>query len=399
MYRFPRLNNISFWLLIPSLLLFIFSATIENGAGTGWTLRDREFIRGDSKVIKLFSMRELLLEFYLLKIQVIEYLCLLLTLACVKMSISGRKYAWVDRNYSTHQRLNKEYLNNNKNNRIWFEQWLVGISDGDGTFHIGYQNGKWNLVYKIALSRYNLRALYYIKKELGVGNVRKDNTKGQFVIRDRKKLSDVIFPIFDKYPLLTSKQFDYLKLKKAYEILEDKNISKNEKDKYLLEIKKKSLPVNYVSNVWNKTKLPFKGDITSIMTKAWLVGFIEAEGSFYLVSKDKTRIVHGFGISQKLDKIVLEGIRHILHISTLVKFKSKHNYYILDTTNSRAIENIIEYFQNTMKGMKSVEYKIWARSYVKYKGNFHKLIKIRDLVRKLKTKLMNIEDFELYEKK
>jgi hypothetical protein len=35
---FPRLNNISFWLLIPSLLLFVFSATIENGVGTGWTL-------------------------------------------------------------------------------------------------------------------------------------------------------------------------------------------------------------------------------------------------------------------------------------------------------------------------------------------------------------------------
>ena len=35
---FPRLNNISFWLLIPSLLLFLFAAMIENGAGTGWTL-------------------------------------------------------------------------------------------------------------------------------------------------------------------------------------------------------------------------------------------------------------------------------------------------------------------------------------------------------------------------
>jgi cytochrome c oxidase subunit 1 len=35
---FPRLNNISFWLLVPSLLLFIFSAIIENGAGTGWTI-------------------------------------------------------------------------------------------------------------------------------------------------------------------------------------------------------------------------------------------------------------------------------------------------------------------------------------------------------------------------
>jgi L-rhamnose isomerase len=78
------------------------------------------------------------------------------------------------------------------------------------------------------------------------------------------------------------------------------------------------------------------------MTKPRVVGFIEAEGSFYLVSKDKTRIVHGFGISQKLDSIVLYGIRRILHISTAVIFKSKHNYYI-NTTNARAIENIIQY--------------------------------------------------------
>ena len=35
---FPRLNNISFWLLIPSLMLFLFAGMIENGAGTGWTL-------------------------------------------------------------------------------------------------------------------------------------------------------------------------------------------------------------------------------------------------------------------------------------------------------------------------------------------------------------------------
>jgi cytochrome c oxidase subunit 1 len=35
---FPRLNNISFWLLVPSLFLFIFAGMIENGPGTGWTL-------------------------------------------------------------------------------------------------------------------------------------------------------------------------------------------------------------------------------------------------------------------------------------------------------------------------------------------------------------------------
>lgn len=35
---YPRLNNISFWLLLPSILLIILSTYIETGAGTGWTL-------------------------------------------------------------------------------------------------------------------------------------------------------------------------------------------------------------------------------------------------------------------------------------------------------------------------------------------------------------------------
>lgn len=34
---FPRLNNISFWLTPPSLLLLVASALVEVGAGTGWT--------------------------------------------------------------------------------------------------------------------------------------------------------------------------------------------------------------------------------------------------------------------------------------------------------------------------------------------------------------------------
>ena len=35
---FPRLNNISFWLLPPALILLLASAFVENGAGTGWTV-------------------------------------------------------------------------------------------------------------------------------------------------------------------------------------------------------------------------------------------------------------------------------------------------------------------------------------------------------------------------
>lgn len=35
---FPRLNNISFWLLVPSLIMLILSTLVEVGAGTGWTV-------------------------------------------------------------------------------------------------------------------------------------------------------------------------------------------------------------------------------------------------------------------------------------------------------------------------------------------------------------------------
>ena len=35
---FPRLNNISFWLLPPALILLVLSAFMENGVGSGWTV-------------------------------------------------------------------------------------------------------------------------------------------------------------------------------------------------------------------------------------------------------------------------------------------------------------------------------------------------------------------------
>jgi hypothetical protein len=89
--------------------------------------------------------------------------------------------------------------------------------------------------------------LYYIKKQLGVGSVTKDNTKGQYFIRDRKKLETVIFPIFDKYPLLTSKFFNYLKFKQAFYILENANLTKDEKDQKLFALKDQPIPENYIS--------------------------------------------------------------------------------------------------------------------------------------------------------
>jgi hypothetical protein len=91
--------------------------------------------------------------------------------------------------------------------------------------------------------------LYYIKTQLGVGSVTKDNSKGQFFIRDRKIIEEILLPIFDSYPLLTSKYFDYLRFRKALAILKDLDLTKQERDIKLLNLKNSKVPHEYKSPV------------------------------------------------------------------------------------------------------------------------------------------------------
>lgn len=57
---FPRMNNISFWLLPPALILLVSSALVEGGAGTGWTvyppLASIEYHSGGSVDLAIFSL-------------------------------------------------------------------------------------------------------------------------------------------------------------------------------------------------------------------------------------------------------------------------------------------------------------------------------------------------------
>jgi len=388
---FPRLNNISFWLLPPSLILLLLSALVENGAGTGWTIKDKLFYYSNVILNKLYLMRE--------TPQIGSNYLFHIFIGMVKILLTWGQFAWVK--FSTHQRLNVEhpskFINNNittqslNKDKELFYQWLVGFTDGDGTFSISNSNGKWSLIYKLSQHEYNARLLYFIKSQLGVGRINKEtNTKTvNYWIRDRNKLAEVVFPIFDSYPLLTSKYFNYLKLKEAYNILEDTNLTKIKRDELMFNLVKKLPSSDYISPAWEKVSNLVSNtyEANMVMSKAWLIGFTEAEGSFYLVNKTNCRIVHGFEITQKLDLIVLSAIGYILGIKTY----SKNTYHTVVTTNSRSVENIINYYNNTMKGMKSLEFRVWARTYVKHKGNFIKLNEIRNKIRirKLGTTLLN----------
>ena len=261
-----------------------------------------------------------------------------------------------------------------------FCDWLCCMPDGDGTFYFSInkkKNNIWNCTFKIGQSTYNLRLLYYIKANLGCGqiNLKAGKNMAEFRIRKQNILINVIVPIFKKHHLYSTKIFYFQQLEKALEILENNNLCSEQKHKALSNLKQNIPPINYISSNWSENP-----------SNDWIYGFTEAQGSFFLTLKEKIkqpRMVHSFGITQKLNKEILEFIRSKLHIASKIQF-SKKNFYKLETSNSRALEKIKFFYLKQLKGMKSLEYKIWARS-LNYKNNFDKLFKIQAQLRKLRN--------------
>ena len=440
---FPRLNNISFWLLPPSLILLLASAFVEQGAGTGWTVKcklsqililfvsiynllnitrcgkllysemNTHFVLNnfsnmwnDVKMSSTWGQSAwILYKIILIKFYGITFTNLVIGLLfytwskmcmyaitiyyVIRKSVSFNKYpSETQRNAFSSGRFkisNKFYsaVNNSTN----FKEWLVGITDGDGTFYFAKtKKGVWTFSFQIGQSNYNLRLLYYIKSMLGVGSVSvtnaKDNT-AHYRVRNIQHIIQYILPIFDAYPLLTSKYFNYDLFKKAILIMNDSSLSNEEKDEKISYLKAQCLPDNYISPAWNNVNNQVTSvvDAMTVITKSWLIGFTEAEGCFYIVKKGPLRLVHAFEITP-LDKMVLEAIALILGL----KVTTKKTYMAVVTTNSDSIKYIISYYFKTMKGMKALEYRIWARSFnKKASGGFEYMTKIKNLMRNIRS--------------
>jgi hypothetical protein len=106
------------------------------------------------------------------------------------------------------QRLNAENLT---------QAYLVGLFEGDGFFTVTKKGKYFQCEIGIELSIRDVQLIYKIKDLLGVGVVgfRERNNIKMVYLRVRKKdhLLKYLLPIFDKYPLFSNKQYDYLRLK------------------------------------------------------------------------------------------------------------------------------------------------------------------------------------------
>ena len=228
--------------------------------------------------------------------------------------------------------------------------YLVGLFEGDGFFSIT-KKGKY-LTYElgIELSTRDIQLIYKIKSLLGVGVVsfRKRNVNMVSLrIRNKCHLKNFIFPIFDKYPMFSNKQYDYLRFR--YALMSDIIYSKD-------------LPTYTRSN---KDIYSIQSIVNTYYFPAWLVGFIEAEGCFsiYKLYKNNDYLVASFDIAQKDGNIIIYAICKYLSFTTTV-YLDKTNCSKLKVTSVRSIENIIKFLQKApckLLGHNKLQYLLWIK--------------------------------------
>lgn len=271
-------------------------------------------------------------------------LFLIMSIISVKIAMTWRQSAGV-RSIST----SKAFQRLHAGDLIY--AYIVGLFEGDGFFSIT-KKGKY-LTYEIGieLSIRDAKLIYKIKNLLAVGviSTRKRGETEMISLRitDKKHLKNFILPIFDKYPMYSNKQYDYLRLKNA--LLSNMIYSIH-------------LPV-YNSNIEPLNDI--KSIINSYYFPAWLVGFIEAEGCFsiYKLKNDDNYLVASFDISQTNAHIVMSAICEYLSFTTSIYIDETNNFK-LKVSSIRSIENIIKFLNKApvkLLGYKKLQYLLWIK--------------------------------------
>lgn len=248
--------------------------------------------------------------------------------------------------------------------------WFVGFTDGDGCISYykekKYENN-WRHEYSIGLSIKDIRLLYKVKKFLGCGNVRKYNNVAILTIKKIKHLLTVILPIFDNYPLLTeNKRINYLKFRDTLlkKVIASKKSS--EVEKKIASVLLENTPK--VSKIYNMEieSLLDSPEIPCDFFANWIVGFTEAEGSFYFVNLQNGGLRPEFRLCQNDNQTLLGRVRETIKLNRQVSLQtnSKTHYYIV-AVSKESVQRTIEFYTNPsltkFKGIKLLSFQLWLK--------------------------------------
>lgn len=200
-----------------------------------------------------------------------------------------------------------------------FKQWLVGFIDGDGTFrmHVRDNNTRVEFSFSIHIHSDDVKLLERIKYmlDLNNNNIHMDKAANLCVLTTSRMeiLLNTIIPIFDKYPLLTKKRYDYKLWREAIMMYVDSSGSDLKERRKEVVLKILDMKNNF-NNYDNTLLFPKYEDIVLNYNLYWLIGFIEAEGSFSI--KTQKDSVH-FIITQREEsapalQLILDNLLNII---------------------------------------------------------------------------------------
>nr|ATI20573.1 LAGLIDADG endonuclease [Ophiognomonia clavigignenti-juglandacearum] len=184
-----------------------------------------------------------------------------------------------------------------------FLEWFRGLVDGEGCFYIKVSDISIRFRFDIYMHKDDSEMLKYIAERLGVGRVYIGDHFTSYVVSNQKDLLNII-SIFDKYPLNTTKNLNFISFKKGYILYYNRTSSRVSP-----ELREKILNIK---NHMNKLQVNFKqpdGHEIKI-TPYWLLGLTEGEGYFSVASKT-LRMEFGLGLTAG-EIEVLKGIQEFL---------------------------------------------------------------------------------------
>lgn len=237
-----------------------------------------------------------------------------------------------------------------------FIYWFIGFAEGDGTFIIN-KNNKY-LEFKITQSSNDAQILFYIKKQLSFGSVKKqdkNNKTHHFRVRDKEGLLKII-NIFNGNIYLNKNKIKFIKFVNRYNETYNTNIK-----------------------ILENNNLP-------TLNNAWLAGFTDTEGCFTMGLNNKNTnlninyitldnkppkkiyISMRYIISQKDEDIFLNSLANLLK-GKLYKLKCNTTNLVVNYTNLNIIIKYINKY--SLKTKKLIIYKNWLDVYYRKKNKEH----------------------------
>lgn len=195
--------------------------------------------------------------------------------------------------------------------------WVTGITDSEGNFSINYtrSTNKITFSFKVTQKGHSMIILKDLCEYFNCGSIIIDNRQASAYKFQVSKIDDLIsyiIPHFERYPLVGSKQLDFLDWKRAI-LLYKKSVDIKSADiKSIITIKENMNSNRSFEERWN-----YLNGVSIVLKNEWVQAFVDGEGCFQCgigehKNRDKTRLAinNTLEIAQNTHDIkVLENIR------------------------------------------------------------------------------------------